>query len=71
MKKTRIFAVLAAMAMGLAVFGCSSGDSGGSESGTTGGTTSGSIEPNPEALLKFLPLLLTEQKAGSQIQKCL
>lgn len=23
------------------------------------------------ALLKFLPLLLTEQKAGSQIQKCL
>ena len=50
MKKTRIFAVLAAMAMGLAVFGCSNGDSdssesgsttGGSESSTTGGTTSG------------------------------
>ena len=50
MKKTRIFALLAAMAMGLAVFGCSNGDSdssesgsttGGSESSTTGGTTSG------------------------------
>ena len=53
MKKTRIFAVLAAMAMGLAVFGCSSGDSGGSESGTTGGTTSGSIEPNPEGFVKI------------------
>ena len=48
MKKTRIFAVLAAM--GLAVFGCSNGDSdssesgstiGGTESGSTGGTTSG------------------------------
>ena len=68
MKKTRIFAVLAAMAMGLAVFGCSNGDSGGSESGsttggstsgggsesgTTGGTTSGSIEPNPEGFVKI------------------
>ena len=42
MKKTRIFAVLAAMAMGLAVFGCSNGDSDSSESGTTGGTTSSS-----------------------------
>lgn len=37
MKKTRIFAVLAAMAMGLAVFGCSNGDS-----DSTGGTSSGS-----------------------------
>lgn len=27
MRKTRIFAVIAAMAMGLAVFGCSNGDS--------------------------------------------
>ena len=53
MKKTRIFAVLAAMAMGLAVFGCSNGNSGGSESGTTGGTTSGSIEPNPEGFVKI------------------
>ena len=68
MKKTRIFAVLVAMAMGLAVFGCSNGDSGGSESGsttggstsgggsesgTTGGTTSGSIEPNPEGFVKI------------------
>lgn len=43
MKKTRIFAVLAAMAMGLAVFGCSNGDSDSSESGSTGGTTSYSI----------------------------
>ena len=66
MKKTRIFAVLAAMAMGLAVFGCSNGDSdssesgsttggstsgGGSESGTTGGTTSGSIEPVAEVFV--------------------
>ena len=42
MKKTRIFAVLAAMEMGLAVFGCSNGDSDSSESGSTGGTTSGS-----------------------------
>ncbi len=62
MKKTRIFALLAAMAMGLVVFGCSNGDSGGSEcgsttggseSGTTGGTTSGSIEPNPEGFVKI------------------
>ena len=53
MKKTRIFAVLAAMALGLAVFGCSNGDSGGSESGSTGGTTSGSIEPNPEGFVKI------------------
>ena len=62
MKKTRIFAVLAAMAMGLAVFGCSNGDSGGSESGsttggsesgTTGGTTSGSIEPVSENFVKI------------------
>ena len=45
--------MLAAMAMGLAVFGCSSGDSGGSESGTTGGTTSGSIEPIPEGFMKI------------------
>ncbi len=37
MKKTRIFAVLAAMAMGLAVFGYSNGDS-----DSTGGTSSGS-----------------------------
>ena len=42
MKKTRIFAVLAAMALGLAVFGCSNGDSDSSESGSTGGSTSGS-----------------------------
>ena len=43
MKKTRIFAVLAAMAMGLAVFGCSNGDSDSFESGSTiGGTESGS-----------------------------
>ena len=41
MKKTRIFAVLAAMAMGLAVFGCSNGDSDSSGGGTTGGSTSG------------------------------
>ena len=50
MKKSRIFAVLVAMAMGLAVFGCSNGDSdsfesgstiGGTESDSTGGTTSG------------------------------
>ena len=40
MKKTRIFAVLAAMAMGLAVFGCSNGDSDSSESGTPGGSAS-------------------------------
>jgi len=49
MKKTRIFAVLAAMAMGLAVFGCSNGDSdstggtssgSGTESGSSGGSTS-------------------------------
>ena len=62
MKKTRIFAVLAAMALGLAVFGCSNGDSdssesgsttGGSESGSTGGTTSGSIEPIPEGFVKI------------------
>lgn len=42
MKKTRIFAVLAAMAMGLAVFGCSNGDSDSSGGGSTGGSTSGS-----------------------------
>ena len=54
MKKTRIFAVLAAMALGLAVFGCSNGDSDSSESGSTGGTTSGSIEPNPEGFVKIL-----------------
>lgn len=53
MKKTRIFAVLAAMALGLAVFGCSNGDSDSSESGSTGGTTSGSIEPNPEGFVKI------------------
>lgn len=47
MKKTRIFAVLAAMAMGLAVFGCSNGDSDSSESGSTGGSTSGSSEQVP------------------------
>ena len=41
MKKTRIFAVLAAMAMGLAVFGCSNGDSDSSGGGSTGGSTSG------------------------------
>ena len=55
--------MLAAMAMGLAVFGCSNGDSdsfesgstiGGSESGsTTGGTTSGSIEPVSEKFVKI------------------
>ena len=43
MKKTRIFAVLAAMAMGLAVFGCSNGDSDSSGGGSTGGSTSYSI----------------------------
>lgn len=53
MKKTRIFAVLAAMALGLAVFGCSNGDSDSSESGSTGGTTSGSIEPIPEGFVKI------------------
>ncbi len=53
MKKTRIFAVLAAMAMGLAVFGCSNGDSDSSESGSTGGTTSGSIEPVAENFIKI------------------
>ena len=53
MKKTRIFAVLAAMALGLAVFGCSNGDSDSSESGTTGGTTSGGIEPIPEGFVKI------------------
>ena len=42
MKKTRIFAVLAAMAMGLAVFGCSNGDSDSSGGGSSGGSTSGS-----------------------------
>jgi len=49
MKKSRIFAALAAMAMGLAVFGCSNdssdgsggGSTGGTESGNTGGSTSG------------------------------
>ena len=53
MKKSRIFAVLAAMAMGLAVFGCSNGDSDSSESGSIGGSTSGSIEPNPEGFVKI------------------
>ena len=69
MKKTRIFAVLAAMAMGLAVFGCSNGDSDssesgstggstsgngtGSEGGSTGGSTSGSIEPVAENFVKI------------------
>ena len=56
MRKTRIFAVLATMALGLAVFGCSTGGStsgGGSESGTTGGTTSGSIEPVSEKFVKI------------------
>ena len=53
MKKTRIFAVLAAMAMGLAVFGCSNGDSDSSESGSTGGSTSGSIEPVAENFVKI------------------
>ena len=42
MKKSRIFAVLAAMAMGLAVFGCSNGDSDSSGGDTTGGSSSGS-----------------------------
>jgi len=42
------------MALGLAVFGCSNGDSDSSESGSTGGTTSGSIEPNPEGFVKIL-----------------
>lgn len=49
MKKTRIFAVLAAMAMGLAVFGCSNGDSDSSESGSTGGSTSGNGTPGGSA----------------------
>lgn len=40
MKKTRIFAMLAAMAMGLAVFGCSNGDSDSSGGGSSGGSTS-------------------------------
>ena len=39
MKKSRIFALLAAMAMGLAVFGCSDGSGDGT---ITGGSTSGS-----------------------------
>ena len=39
MKKSRIFALLAAMAMGLAVFGCSNGSGDGT---ITGGSTSGS-----------------------------
>ena len=42
MKKSRMFAVLAAMAMGLAVFGCSNGDSDSSGGDTTGGSSSGS-----------------------------
>ena len=42
MKKTRIFAVLAAMAMGLAVFGCSNGDSDSSGDSSTSGTPGGS-----------------------------
>ena len=53
MKKSRIFAVLAAMAMGLAVFGCSNDSSDGSGSGTTGGSTSGSIEPVAENFVKI------------------
>ena len=53
MKKTRIFAVLAAMAMGLAVFGCSNGDSDSSESGSTGGSSSGSIDPVAENFVKI------------------
>ena len=53
MKKSRMFAMLAAMALGLAVFGCSNGDSDSSESGTTGGTTSGSIEPIPEGFVEI------------------
>ncbi|WP_296689582.1 formylglycine-generating enzyme family protein [Treponema sp. UBA6852] len=59
MKKSRMFAVLAAMTMGLAFFGCSNGDSdsdtfgGGSESGTTGGSSSGSIEPFAENFVKI------------------
>ncbi|MDO5773961.1 MAG: SUMF1/EgtB/PvdO family nonheme iron enzyme [Spirochaetales bacterium] len=40
MKKSRIFAVLAAMVMGLAVFGCSNGSSDGSEGSNTGSSTS-------------------------------
>ena len=48
MKKSRIFAVLAAMTMWLAVFGCSNGVIDGSESGNTGGSTSGGIEPVAE-----------------------
>ena len=53
MKKSRIFAVLAAMAMGLAVFGCSNGDSDSSESGSTGGSTSGGTEQIPEVFVKI------------------
>ena len=48
-----MFAMLAAMALGLAVFGCSNGDSDSSESGTTGGTTSGSIEPILEGFVEI------------------
>ena len=53
MKKSRIFAVLAAMALGLAVFGCSNGDSDSSESGSTGGSTSGGTEQIPEGFVKI------------------
>ena len=53
MKKSRIFALLAAMAMGLAVFGCSNGDSDSSGGDTTGDSSSGSIEPNPEGFVKI------------------
>ena len=45
MKKSRMFAVLAAMTMGLAFFGCSNGDS--------DSDTSSSIEPNPEGFVKI------------------
>ena len=74
MKKiAKILAMFAIFALAFSFAGCKSDDSDSSDDDVTisGGSTSGSIEPNPEALLKFLPLLLTEQKAGSQIQKCL
>ncbi len=45
MKKSRMFAVLAAMTMGLAFFGCSNGDSGPSDDYViiSGGSTTGSV----------------------------
>ena len=45
--------MLAAMALGLAVFGCSNGDSDSSESGSTGGSTSGGTEQIPEGFVKI------------------